>query len=73
VAERRGRIAEQQRMAAEIGLAVGPVGERDLDLDEDVAGAGRRLGHVLDAEISGPVPAQRPHGVKTTLNASRRR
>ena len=36
-------------MSAPERLQVGAVGERDLDLDEDVAGAGLRPRHVLEA------------------------
>ena len=56
-------------MAAPERLQVGAVGERDLDLDEHVAGAGLRVRHVLEPEIARAVEAERPHGVKTTLSA----
>ena len=70
VPERARRRAEQQRVAAVERLGVGAVGERDLDLDEHVAGAGLRIGNVLEPEVARPVEDQRLHGVKTTFSAS---
>ena len=60
-------------MAAPERLGVGAVGERDLDLHEHVAGPRPRGGHVLEPHVARPVEAERSHGVKTTLSASRRR
>ena len=54
-------------------LRVGAVGERDLDLDEHVAGPRLGPGDVLEPDVAGPVEDQRPHGVKTTFSASPRR
>ena len=59
-------------MAAVERLRVGAVGERDLDLDEHVAGAGLRVGDVLEPDVARPVEDQRLHGVKTTFSASPR-
>ena len=73
VSERRRRLGEQQRVAAAERLQVGAVGERDLDLHEDVARAGLRVGHLLDAQVARRVEPRRPHGRKTTFSASRRR
>ena len=57
-------------MPAPERLQVGAVGEGDLDLDENVAWAGARIGHFLDADVPGAVEDQRPHGVKTILSTS---
>jgi hypothetical protein len=72
VAERAGRIAEQDWVAAPEGLQVGAVRQRDLDANEHLPSARLRVWHLLDAEVAGPVEDQRPHGTKTTLSASRR-
>ncbi|MGH3073231.1 MAG: hypothetical protein ACRDNB_13330, partial [Gaiellaceae bacterium] len=42
---------------------VGAVGERDLDLDEHVAGLRLRGRDLLEPEVAGAVEAQRSHGV----------
>ena len=68
VPERRRRLAQQQRMAAPERLHVGAVRQRHLDPDEHVAGARLRVRHLLDADVAGAVPAQRPHGTNTTLS-----
>ena len=60
-------------MPAAVGLEVGAVGERDLDLEEDVSLAGHGVGHVLEPQVAGRMEPERPHGVKTTFSASRRR
>src|SRR5438445_4073136 len=73
VPERSRRIAEQNGMAAPERLQVGAVRQRDLDAYEDVAVAGLRARDVLDAYVTRGVEARRPHGVNTTLSASRRR
>ena len=73
VAEGAGRRAEQDGVAPAVCLEIGPIGERDLDLQQHIALAGCRVGHVLQAEVAGAVQPKRPHGVKTTLRASRRR
>src|SRR5437870_5806651 len=73
VPERSGRIAEQNGMAAPERLQVGAVRQRDLDAHEHVAVAGLRARDVLDAYVTRGVEARRPHGVNTTLSASRRR
>ena len=73
VAEARGRLREQQRMAAPVRLQVGAVGERDLDLDEHVARPRLGTRHLLDPQVAGRVEQRRLHGVKTTLSASPRR
>ena len=57
-------------MAALERFRVGAVGERDLDLDEHVAGAGLRIGNVLEPQVARPVEDERLHGVKTTFSAS---
>ena len=62
-----GSSDEQQRMPAPERLQVGAVGERDLDLHEHVAASRLRIGHVLDAQVAGPVEARGSHGVNTTL------
>ncbi len=58
-------------MAAAEGLRVGAVRERDLDLDEDVARPGLRLGHLFEAQVARPVEEECLHGRKTTFSASR--
>ena len=73
VPERAGRRVEQDRMTATVGLHVGSVRERYLDLEEDVALAGNRVGHLVEPQVAGCMQAERPHGVKTTFRASRRR
>ena len=73
VTEAGGRLREQQRMTTPVGLHVGAIRERDLDLDEHVARAGLRARHLLDAQVTGCVEQRRFHGVKTTLSASPRR
>jgi hypothetical protein len=70
VPERAGDIRQQERVAAAEGLRVGAVGERDLDLDEHVAGPRHGLRHLLHPQVAGAVVAEGPHGVKTTLTAS---
>ena len=60
-------------MAAAVRLQVGPVRERDLDLDEHVAGAGLGAGNVLEPEVARAVEDERSHGVKTTFRARRSR
>ena len=57
-------------MAAPERLRVGPVRERDLDLDEDLARPRLRARNLLDTEVAGSVVEERPHGVKTTFTAS---
>ena len=57
-------------MAAVERLGIGAVRERDLDLDEDVAGPRHRVGNVLELHVARPVEDQCLHGVKTTFNAS---
>ena len=54
VSERARRRAEQQRVAALERLRVGAVGERDLDLDEHVAGPG--LGSGTSSSRTSPGP-----------------
>ena len=73
VPERRRRLARQQRVPAPIRLQVGAVGERHLDLHEDVARAGLRPRHILDPQIVRRIETRCLHGVKTTFNASPRR
>jgi hypothetical protein len=70
VPERAGRRAEQDRVAAQERLRVGSVRERDLDLDEHVAGAGHGIGYVFEPDVPGPVEDQRPQGRKTTFRVS---
>ena len=69
VPERARELVEEQWVPAPEGLEVGSVGERDLDLDEHVAGAWLRPRHFLEPQIAGAVEPKRPHGVKTTLSA----
>ena len=69
VAERRGRRAEQDGVAAPVGLGVGAAGERGLHADHDVARAGPRRRPLLDADVAGGVEDRRPHGRNTTFNA----
>ncbi len=73
VPEERGQLREQQGVSATERLEIGAVGERNVDLDEDVARAGPWIGHVLDAQVARPVEARCPHGTNTTFSASRRR
>ena len=73
VPERRRQLRQQQRMPATERLQVGAVRQRDLDLDEHVAGSRHRVGHLLDAQVADAVVAQRPHGTNTTFAASRAR
>jgi hypothetical protein len=70
VPEWAGQLAEQDRVAPVECLRIGAVGQSDLDLDDDVAPLGLRLGDVFQPEVAGPVEEERPHGVKTTLSAS---
>ena len=56
-------------MSAPEGLEVGSVRERDLDLDENVAGTWLRPRHFLEPQVAGAVEPKRSHGVKTTLRA----
>ena len=69
VPERARQLAEQHGVAAAERLQVGAVGERDLDPDEHVAGAGLGPRHLLQPQVAGAVEEQSPHGVKTTLSA----
>ena len=69
VPERARQLAEEDRVAAPEGLQVGAVRERDLDLDEHVAGSRLRVRHLLQPQVARAVEAERPHGVKTTLSA----
>jgi hypothetical protein len=73
VPERARQRAEQHRMPAAVRLEVGPVGQRDLDLQQDVSFSGNRVRDVLEPEVAGAVQDQRPHETKTTFAASRRR
>ena len=73
VPERCRRLLRQQWVPAPVRLQVGAVGERHLDLHEDVPRAGLRPRHILDPEIIRPVETRCLHGVKTTFNASPRR
>ena len=61
--------AEQQWVPAPVGLQVGAVRERDLDLDENVAGTRLGARNFLEPQVAGAVEAQRSHGVKTTFSA----
>ena len=69
VTERARELAEQDGVAAPEGLQVGAVGQRHLDLDEHVAGAGLRTRDLFEPQIPDAVEAQRSHGVKTTFSA----
>ena len=74
VPERARQLAEQHGVSAAVGLEIGAVGQRDLDLEEDVAVARNRVGRRPRAEGRRAHGAdERPHGVKTTFSASRRR
>ena len=73
VPEGARQLAEEDRVAAPVRLEVGAVGQRDLDLEEDLAVAGHRVRDVLEPEVARAVQDQRPHVVKTTFVASRRR
>ena len=73
VTERARRRAEQHRVSPVVRLRVGAVGERDLDLDEHVAGPRLGPGDVLEPDVARPVEDQCLHGVKTTFRASPRR
>ena len=70
MAERARRLREQERVAAPERLGIRPVGQRDLDLDEDVARPWLGPRHLLDPQVARAVVAQRSHGVNTTLTAS---
>ena len=60
--ERAGWRPEQQRMAAPECLQVGAVGERHLDLDDDVAFCHRLgPGDVLEPQVARAVEDERPH------------
>jgi hypothetical protein len=48
-------------MPAPEGLRVGAVRERDLDLDENVAGPGLGTRDLLDPQVAGAVVEERPH------------
>jgi hypothetical protein len=63
VPERAGQLAEEDGMAALKRLRVGPVGQRDLDLDDDVARLRFRLGGLLEPKVAWPVEEERSHGV----------
>jgi hypothetical protein len=63
VAEAAGQLAEQDGMAALKRLRVGPVCQRELDLDDDVARLRLRFGDLLEPEVAWPVEEERPHGV----------
>ena len=71
VPERARKLPEEHRMAAAESLRVGAVRERDLDLDENVARPGLRLGHLFEAQVARPVEEECLHGRKTTFSASR--
>src|SRR4029079_2667850 len=73
VSEGARQLAEENRVAAPVRLEVGAVGQRDLDLEEDLTVAGHRIRDVLEPEVARAVQDQRPHVVKTTFVASRRR
>src|SRR5262249_30183784 len=60
VPERARRRAKEHRVPSAKRLRIGAVGERDLDLDEHVAGAWPRLGNVLEPHVPRPVKDQRP-------------
>ena len=72
VPERCRRLAQEKWMSALVGLEVGPVGERDLDLHEDVPRPRLRLRNVLDTQIAGRVEPRSLHVTKTTFSASPR-
>ena len=57
-------------MPAAERLEVGAVRQRDLDAHEHVARACDGIGDLVDPDVAGAVPAQRPHGVKTTFSAA---
>jgi hypothetical protein len=71
VAERTGKLAEEDWVPAAEGFRVGAVRERDLDLDEDVSGLGLWLRDLLEAQVVGPVEEEGFHGRKTTFSACR--
>ena len=73
VPERARRWVEEDGMPAPVRLEVGAVRQGDLDLEHDVTGARHRVGHLVEPQVARRVQPKRPHGVKTTLNASRRR
>ena len=73
VPEPRRRFPCEQRMSAAERLEVGAVGERDLDLDEDVARPCLGPRHLLDAKVARRVQERRPHGTNATLRTSPRR
>ena len=55
VPEGARQALEQARVAASVRLQIGAVGERDLDLNEHVAGAELRARHLLEPQIARPV------------------
>jgi len=67
------RRREQYGVTPVERLAIGSVGEGDLDLDEDVSRARFGTINVLEPRVPGPVEDERLHGVKTTLSARRLR
>ena len=60
-------------MSAAICLEIGAVGQRDLDLKQDVAVVRNRVRDLLEAKVARGMEDQCPHAVKTTFAASRRR
>ena len=68
--EGRGRLTQQDRMAAAIGLQIRAVGQRELDLHEHLAGRRLRTRHVFDAQVARRVQPRRLHGVNTTFSAA---
>ena len=73
VPERRRCLSEEDRVPAPVGLQIGAVGQRDLDLHEHLPGRGLRLRDVLDAQVARRVQVGGLHGANTTFKASPRR
>ena len=68
--ERRRGLDREQRVAAAERLQIGPVGERELDLDEQIVVGGPGERHLLDPQVAGAVEPRGLHGVKATLSAA---
>src|SRR4029077_14128902 len=66
-----GQLRQQQRMPAAERLEVGAVGQRALDLHEDVPASRLGIGNLLNAQVARPVVARSLHGVNTTFSARR--
>ena len=69
VPERRRRRPQQHRVPAAVALRVGAAREGGHDAEHNLARAGLRVGHLLDAHVARRPVACRHHGANTTLSA----